>query len=131
RRPARPRAPPRPRGLSPRGDGGLGPRAVAGGAVGGHLEAVRAAGLGGLAREELRLAEHGDDVEAMGSTVRRAEAHAPGVVDAAIGAEEHQVVEAEEALRLAERPFGSLHRERVGAPAAVAVEVDAALGKRA
>ena len=91
----------------------------------GDAVAARAAGLGRVAREELRLAELGDDVEPMDRTVRRPEAHAPGVVATALRAEQHQVVEPEEALGLAERPLGGLHRERVGAPPAVAVEVDA------
>ncbi len=63
--------------------------------------------------------------------VRRAEADAPRVLAAALGAEQHEVVDPEEPLGLAERALGGLHREGVRAAAAVAVEVDAARGERA
>ena len=77
-------------------------------------------------RLEEAVSALGDDVQPVRRAVGRAEADAPGVVAAALGADQGEVVEAANALGLPNDALGRLHRERVRAAAAVAVEVDAA-----
>src|SRR5919106_1648485 len=71
-----------------------------------------------------------DDVDLVDDPVRGAEADGPRPLAAALGADELEVADPVETLGLAERVLGGLEREGVGRAAAVAVEVDAAVGVR-
>lgn len=65
--------------------------------MGGHAVPARVAWLGRVAGEELGLAAVGDDVQPVRRAVRRAEADAPVFVAAALGADQDEVVETEQA----------------------------------
>ena len=87
---------------------------------------ARPARLGRPAGEvHLLAAVRGDDVDLTNAAVGPTETHRPGVVAAPAPAEQREVVDAQEALGLAERVLRGLDLEGIGGAASVALELDA------